>query len=361
MSTTATPAKPSNLFRSIALRGAPEQIDRENGVLRGVKVIELGPLKDGDPRPYYVDVTTLEQVVELGNRPNKGIKSRFTHPNMSEDGLGKQLGKQKNFSIQGNAAIADFHLGSSARKEHSDHVFDMAAEAPEDIGLSIVAVFDEEAMESEANEDGLQPIRLTGLRAVDFVGEGAATDGLFDLDDRSGIPAAVTQFLDTYFADSDPEDVADRALGLLRRYYSRDFSRGDYEMTTQAQAPAAPVAETDDFNRELGQRYIAAFGEIGAAWFVEGKTFEDCFALKMADFETALAAKDEQIEQLQVQIEAALAAAGEADPLDSTEGVQLSDEDNALAARIKVLVEEGHSPNRAKFMANAEASKVSHN
>ena len=359
MATTSTPTKPDNLFRSIALRSAPEQVDRENGIIRGVKVIELGPLKEGDPRPFFVDQTTLEQVADFGNRPNTGVKARFTHPNMSEDGLGKHLGKQRDFQIEGNAVIADFHRSTSAKEDLAQHIFDMADEAPEDIGLSIVAVFDDESMQAEETEDGLQPIRLNGLRAVDFVGEGAATDGLFDLDSRAGIPAIVTQFLDTYFADSDPEDVAARAMGLLRRHYGRDFSKGDVDMSTQA--PAATVEQTDEFSRDLGKRYVAAFGDIGAAWFIEGKTFEECFALKIDGIEMQLAVKVDRIAELETQVEALLMVAGEGEPLSTDEGEQLSDGEHALATRIKVLVDEGHAPNRAKFMANAEASKVSHN
>jgi len=232
----------------------------------------------------------------------------------------------------------------------------MADEAPEDIGLSIVAVFDEEAMTAEENEDGLQPIRLTGLRAVDFVGEGAATDGLFDLDSRAGIPAIVTQFLDTYFADSDPEDVAARAMGLLRRHYGRDFSKGDLDMSTQA--PAAPVEQTDEFSRDLGKRYIAAFGDIGAAWFVEGKTFEECFALKIDGLTMELSNKVDLIAELETKLEAALSAVGEGEPLNTDEGEQLSEEDHTLAARINELTDEGNDPNRAKFMAKAEAQKL---
>ena len=352
MPTTSTPTKPDNLFRSIALRSTPEQVDRENGIIRGVKVIELGPLKQGDPRPYFVDQTTLDQVAEFGNRPNAGIKARFTHPNMSEDGLGKHLGKQRDFRVEGNAVLADFHRATSAKADLSDHIFDMAVESPEDIGLSIVAVFDDEAMQAEENEDGLQPIRLNGLRAVDFVGEGAATDGLFDTETRAGIPALVTQFLDTYFADSDPDDVAARALGLLRRHYGRDFAEGKIDMTVQA--PAAPVDQTDDFTRDLGKRYVAAFGDIGAAWFIEGKTFEECFALKIDGIEKQLAAKVDRIAELETQVEALLMVAGEGEPLSTDEGEQLSDGEQALAARIAELTSSGVDPNKAKFMAKTE-------
>jgi hypothetical protein len=120
------------------------------------------------------------------------------------------------------------------------------------------------------------------------------------------------------------------------------------------QAPAAPVDQTDDFTRDLGKRYVAAFGDIGAAWFIEGKTFEECFALKIDGIEMQLAAKVDRIAELETQVEALLMVAGEGEPLSTDEGEQLSDGEQALAARIAELTSSGVDPNKAKFMAKTE-------
>lgn len=356
MTTTATQTKPTDMFRSVPLRSAPKRVDREAGRLSGVKVIEAGPLKDGDPRPWFVDEFTLQQVADLGNQPNKGIKSRFTHPNMSEDGLGKHLGKQKNFIVDGTAVYADFQVSNTARgSEMAEYVFDLAEEAPEDIGLSIVALLDFKAMKAEEREDGTQPMRLKGLRAVDFVDEGAATNGLFDVQSPAGIPAAVTQLLDMHFSESDPHDVLHRAVGLLERHYGVTFSQQIEEQPMSiTQTPELPAQ--DKFSRDNGARYVEMFGDIGAKWYIDGKSVEDCFAIKVEQFQEQLAAKDEQIAELQTQLEAALAAVGEGDPLDSTPSDE-TPEQAALSARVAELQEQGNSEARARLIAGLESRK----
>ena len=75
------------LFRTGAIRqDVSKGVDTQAGVIRGARVIQLGDVNDS--RPWYVDQETMSQVVKFGNQPNKGLKARFTHPNMSDDGMG---------------------------------------------------------------------------------------------------------------------------------------------------------------------------------------------------------------------------------------------------------------------------------
>lgn len=354
---TADLYRTAALYRTDVLRHAPSAVDTENNTLRGVQVIRLGDLNEGDARPWFADELTLAQVVEFGNAPNKGIKSRFTHPNMSEDGLGKHLGKIRGFVIAGDAVHADLHLSDAAFDtpfgDLGTHVLTMAAEFPEDFGMSIVPVLDHAAMEAEQTEDGRQPMRLKGLKAVDVVDSPAASDSMFDVNSPQGIPAAATWFFDTHFSDLEPEAVLQRVVGFMRRYYGRgDISAEGLDMTSAT--AAAPEAPAVDFSVE-GKRYITMFGDIGAVWFLEGKAVEDCFAIKCEQFETAIAAKDEVIDGLRTQLEAALAAGGEPDPLSAEPVEPASEADTAIAARASELEGLGYAPGQAKFAAGREA------
>ena len=69
--------------------GLGETTDRDKGKAFGVKVIQVGQVNDS--RPFKVDEETLQQVVDLGNSPNKRVKVRLTHPQGT--GRGSHLGR----------------------------------------------------------------------------------------------------------------------------------------------------------------------------------------------------------------------------------------------------------------------------
>lgn len=256
---------PTEAFRTMPERGLPAvaRVDAKARTINGAKAIQEGPLNAGDARPYKVDETSMNQLVALVNASQTGAKMRFAHPNMSRDGMGRHLGRATNARIvtpddgSPRYVAIDARLHESASRSPSgnlaQHVLDMATEAPEDFGLSIAPLLDSEAMNKiEPDEQGLVPIRLKALRAIDFVDEPAATSGgLFALDsgDLPDLPAQVTRILDTFFADSPAEVIRSRFGEFLTRYL---INRGEVDMTTVAdpkpteQKPAqvapAPVA-----------------------------------------------------------------------------------------------------------------------
>jgi hypothetical protein len=236
----------NDLFRTAAIRGLPEasRVNREARTITGAKAMQIGPLSAGDSRPWKVDMTTLQQMEQYVNRPNRGTKMRFAHPNMSSDGMGKHLGRATNGRIVENKQeppflAIDATLGAYATRgpkgDLAGYVLDMAEEDPEIFGLSAHPMIDEEAMSKiEPDKDGLKPLRIKGLRAIDFVDNPAATrGGMFSLDSDSlaDLPAQATDLLDTFFAES-PAEVIRARFGAFLETYLR--TRGDNAMTTDA-------------------------------------------------------------------------------------------------------------------------------
>lgn len=262
MSIATLPA--DDVFRTTPIRGLPAEAkkpDRKTGWIYGAKAMQLGPLNEGDIRPWKVDMTTLQQLTTLVNQSSTGAKMRFAHPNMSRDGMGRHLGRASNARIvdEGDASYVavDSKLSSAAKRAPGgnlyDHVFDLAEETPEDFGLSIAPILDKEAMgKIEPDKNGLIPIRIKSLRAIDFVDETAATrGGLFSLDSDSlaDLPAQATVLLDTFFSEASPDVIRGRFEDFLKTYLQ---SRGDDMTTTETSAELAQLkAENEALKEQL--------------------------------------------------------------------------------------------------------------
>ncbi|KAF0128044.1 MAG: hypothetical protein FD155_3433, partial [Bacteroidetes bacterium] len=181
-------------FSSKPVFGIPlSRIDRENGILYGVTISQLGPAKSHGGN---IDRIFLAQIVEQASKRPQGLKARFGHPNMCTTALGTYLGRFKNYTLHDDNVKADLYLDVTSKSTPGgnlfDYVLDMAEKNPDMLGASIVF----EAAEFET--DPLAPeapklFRLKDLRATDIVDEPAATDGLFSADT---LPALATQFLD---------------------------------------------------------------------------------------------------------------------------------------------------------------------
>ncbi len=176
-----------NVYDSVAA------VDREQHVIYGVSAMQA---VEALGHRLIVDHTTLQQFVDLGNAAKRGLKSRFTHPGLSADGLGKYLGRMRNFRVVGDKAVGDLYLSESAARSPSgdlrEYVESLAAEDPEAFGMSVVVdgygvwVLNDG---SEQEDDGHKPadaagrypaLRVVEAYAVDAVDEPAANrDGLF--------------------------------------------------------------------------------------------------------------------------------------------------------------------------------------
>ena len=172
-------------------------IDRNNGIIRGVTIAQVGPAKG---HGGFVDKTFLLQLVENASSKTAGIKARFGHPNMCSTALGTYLGRFKNYSYASDKVLADLYMDETSKNSpngnlHS-YILDMAENNPDMLGASIVfeiaeSVFLTEEMDGKKVKN--EYFRLKELKATDIVDEPAATDGLFS---ANTFPGLATHFLD---------------------------------------------------------------------------------------------------------------------------------------------------------------------
>jgi len=165
---------------------ATANIDEEKRTIEGYVVISRGELRDF--RDMTVDEETMRQVVALGNQTESGIKVRWTHPNFSDDHLGKYLGRATNFRVDGDNVRADITFAKAAElspvfnRDPVKYILALASEDPAAFATSIYFHRDAAAMidlYELMEEDQPVPIRLSALLASDIVDEGAAADTFF--------------------------------------------------------------------------------------------------------------------------------------------------------------------------------------
>ncbi len=318
--------------------GSIERIDRRGGyrsagVIRGVSVITEGEALGHD---LWIDADMLDQVSDAINARNKGIKSRFTHPSMSGDGLGKFTGRVMDASVQGDQVVADQHFSQAGHStpdgDLAAWLMDMAQDDPDAYGLSIVFDIDADQMEAfieENSQDGewrspdpdnvrnLPHARLSELRAIDAVDEPAANpSGLFHRESSIIEEAERLAGYALGFASEAPAVRqlgldADRVKGFVSRYLETHNLRIEKMSEETKQHPAIepetaseqaePVVdqiqeepeaekvaeETQELepvlasDRTQAADFLAAFGEQGAVWFAEGRSYADCQKLEV--------------------------------------------------------------------------------
>src|SRR6478736_2517606 len=93
----AWPAEPHWLYARAAGRATGVDRGTGAGVLRGYVVAQEGDFKSEGRGAF--DRAALAEVVRLGNAARGGLKSHFTHADMSSDGLGKLLGRTRDFGL----------------------------------------------------------------------------------------------------------------------------------------------------------------------------------------------------------------------------------------------------------------------
>lgn len=254
-------------FRSAPARGiagGEASIDREAGVIRGYSVARLGVTVD---KRFEFDEETLGQIVQLGNAAGKGVKSRFTHPSMSNDGMGKFLGRSKNFRRDGDAIRADLHVSQTAYDTPSgdlaSYVMDLAEEDPSAFGASVVVEADSKYRVNDKNErltdkagNPLPPLlRAKRLFASDVVDDPAVDQGFFG--NALSDPARfATELLDEHFDGASPEVIRARAETFINHY----LEHKGFAMATEATKDTKDTqpADTQPAEREQPTADLAA-------------------------------------------------------------------------------------------------------
>lgn len=282
------PVQPEYLRATVT--GRPIEVDRKAEVLRGFVVAQMGPFKSFGRGEF--DELSLQQAIKLGNEARGGVKSRFTHPDMSSDGLGKFLGRAHKFSMSTatdertgktvKAVRADLHFDPSAHDtpngDLAGYVMTLAENDPAALSSSMVVKADEEFRMNkdgtfQADEDGepLPPLwRLTALHASDIVDTGDAVDGLLSAEQLSkalsvgltpdlqallkwdNVVRLSSQLLDGLFAGQDRDVVEARCMEYLRRYLSRRF--GDDE--EKAEPVKVETPKLDGYSLRLAEMAV---------------------------------------------------------------------------------------------------------
>lgn len=214
-----------------------ERTDDENGILYGVIMCQVGEAKGHD---VHLEQEFIDAGIAYAQKyhGDKGMKARFGHPGMSNETLGTEMGRFKNFRVVDDKMVADLHLYKSANLSPTqpgmrDWMLSMAEEDPEAIMCSIVFTVDhyyqydgdgkkikiwyytEDGDWVTANSQMKVYVALKELMFCDIVDQGAATDKLFSEDLNSDKFAVIaTQFFNEYpqieeFIQEHPEKIFD--------------------------------------------------------------------------------------------------------------------------------------------------------
>lgn len=216
------------------------RIDRKDNIIYGVSVASIGEARGHD---IELDEKFINQVIEFGNKPKLGIKSRFGHPTMSGDATGTAIGRLKNFHKESKPddiiARADLHLGEYAfnapKGDLATYTMNLAKEDPDQFGMSLVIKKEEERRlnadntpmtDKEGNE--LLPLaRIKQMYSGDVVDEPATGDGLFSElfeDTTVQFSAEMAGFLDSYLKQ---DGALDKVLSFLDKYSENVIYKDD--------------------------------------------------------------------------------------------------------------------------------------
>ncbi|MGN6543774.1 MAG: hypothetical protein ACTHK7_01910 [Aureliella sp.] len=280
------------------------------GIIRDVSVITTGEALGHE---LWIDQEFLQQTASaIQAAGDRGVKSRFTHPGMSSDGLGRHLGRINNARVEGNQVKGDLHFATSAHStpdgDLAEYVASLVSEDATAAGLSIVfmrdrnaesqfmlangAKFDGRYLDASgykspdpANTDNYPHARLGELRAADLVDEPAANpDGMFDsmpIAREADKALAYALGLTSEKPSAEMFGVnSERAAAFVTRFLS---TRG-LEVTTKQSAETTtdpkPEGKTrEQFSAEL-KKFTDRFGaENGVKWFNEDKSYSDALEL----------------------------------------------------------------------------------
>ncbi|HSG63300.1 MAG TPA: hypothetical protein VLA24_17885 [Pseudomonadales bacterium] len=314
-------------FRTLPLIETGElRVDRDERVIYGVSTAQA---VEALGHNVMLDTVTLQQIVAQGNSKKSGVKSRFTHPGMSNDGMGKFLGRLKSFRLEGDKALADLHLSQMASKspegDLGEYVMSMAEEESDMLGLSIV--FDMERVwqlesgeEVPVDEDRPEnattkmPLaRVKNFVACDVVDEPAANrDGLFSSALWASNQDAEQAFdqLDTVLSEWGISP--DKAYDVAIKYFNArgvKLTKGAIPMADKTSEATQPEVTTEQVT-ELSTRLAAMQAQL-AEQKAEAQAVKDALAAKEAaeaealqravNLESALDASNERIARMEAE------------------------------------------------------------
>jgi hypothetical protein len=142
-----------------------EDAEMEELELGGVSILEVGEAKGHD---LFVDKKSLESALGIMQKAKNGVKVKMNHGT----GLDAVVGFARNPRIEGDRLVADLRLLRNS--PHYGLIKEMAAEAPDQFGVSLAFVNESETINGKAY------IRPQSIASADLVSSPAATNGLFE-------------------------------------------------------------------------------------------------------------------------------------------------------------------------------------
>lgn len=328
----------------------PDRIQEKGGDYGAGLIKQVSVLCRGEALGHglWCDSEMLSQTADFINASDNGIKSRFTHPTMSADGLAKFMGRSKNAEVQGDKVVADKHFVPSAHEtpdgDLASYVMKRAKEDPTSLGTSIVFEHDTDAEEEfllangaqwKEDDDGDEFLDLSGfkspdpenvnnyphtrvkeLRAVDFVDDPAANpDGLFHKGDEIAAEAGqLVAFALKLPGAERPETTSfDVDPDRLSLFVGRFLNQHGLEIVPKKKEPAmskdspnaggttAELSATSPKppKKRTGKDFIKKFGQVnGALWFAEGKSWAQAQALHRKELEKRALSAEEKVGEL---------------------------------------------------------------
>jgi hypothetical protein len=231
--------------------GEPVGVDRNANVIHGYVVAEEGPFKTEGRGEF--DHKSLRAIVGLMKSKPAGLKSRLGHPTLSDDGVGKYLGRAKNprfdkrlaedasgNPVEVEIVRADLHLDASSFDTPAGnlgkYVLDRAESDPESFSSSLVLSIEQEyRLDSKGrpklddNGNELPPLwRPTALHASDVVDTGDAVNAFLSVD---ALPDSAVrrgcELLEQQFRGKPRQFVKEHCQRWLDRYLLQTYGPED--------------------------------------------------------------------------------------------------------------------------------------
>ena len=222
-------------------------VDRNAEVIRGYVMAQEGPFKTEGRGEF--DHKSLRQIVRLAKAAPNGLKSRFAHPTLSDDGIGKFLGRSKNARLETaerngkeiELVRGDLYISPTSHKspmgDIGEYVLALAESDPDAFSSSLALKTTKEwrldakgRPKQDAEGKELPPLwRPQKLHASDVVDTGDAVDGFLEAHNLNfgELPDAIVrqgvQLLDEQFAGVDRATIEERCTAWLRRYLDGRF------------------------------------------------------------------------------------------------------------------------------------------
>lgn len=299
---------PPAMFRTAKATGSKAVVDRTGGKYGAGMISKVSVITAGEAAGHeaWIDETFVDQVNRALAALPDGVKSRWTHPDMSSDGLGKLTSRimDPEKSADGKQLFANQHFLAIAHRapdgDLAGYLMDLAEEDPKSYGLSIVFHRDQATMEefrlAHSTESGefrspdknnvhnYEHIRLGSLEAADAVDSPAANpNGLFSRSKDIAREADAIAMFALGLSSQRPEFTR---LGLdpdrVRGFALRFLSTHGLELRTKVQTAtaassllgASAVQQSTPSRAEI-IGFRTKFGDVGAVWYAEGLSMEE--------------------------------------------------------------------------------------